>query len=89
MHASDRSLSPGYTLADLAAHRGTGYPVGLSHGVTGQGLNDYDAILSRLAGRGFDGWISIEDGERGGEEGLRDIRESARFLKSAIERYWP
>jgi len=89
MHASDRSLNPGYSLADLAAHRGTGYPVGLSHGITGQGLNDYDAILSRLAGRGFDGWISIEDGERGGEEGLSDIRDSARFLKSAIERYWP
>lgn len=89
MHASDRSLSPGYSLEDVAAHRGKGYPVGLVHGVTGQGLNDYDAILSRLAGRGFSGWISIEDGERGGAEGKQDIKESARFLRTCIERYWP
>ena len=89
MGASDRSLRPGYTLDDLRAHRGAGYPEALQHGVVGQGLNDYPAILSMLASRGFHGWISIEDGERGGQEGLQDIRDSARYLRSLVDRYWP
>ena len=88
MHASDRSLRPGFTLDDLAAHQGVGYPEALQHGVVGQGLNDYPAILSRLASEGFDGWISIEDGERGGEKGLEDIRQSARYLRGLIEQRW-
>ncbi|MDA8292033.1 MAG: sugar phosphate isomerase/epimerase [Actinomycetota bacterium] len=89
MHASDRSLRPGYTLDDLGAHRGVGYPEALSHGVVGQGLNDYPAIFSRLAARGFDGWISIEDGERGGDGGLEDIRQSARYLRTLVDEHWP
>ncbi len=88
MHASDRSLRPGYTLADLGAHRGVGYPEALQHGVVGTGLNNYDEILARLARRGFAGWISIEDGQRGGAEGLEDIAASARFLRSVITRCW-
>lgn len=88
MHASDRSLRPGYTAGDLSAHRGVGYPEALQHGVVGTGLNDYDQILSRLAHRGFAGWISIEDGQRGGPEGLADIAASARFLRCAITRHW-
>ncbi|MDA8303516.1 MAG: sugar phosphate isomerase/epimerase [Actinomycetota bacterium] len=88
MGASDRSLRPGYTLEDLRAHRGAGYPEALQHGVVGEGLNDYPAILSALASVGFDGWISIEDGERGGQEGLQDIRDSARYLRSLVDRYW-
>lgn len=88
MHASDRSLRSGYTLDDLAAHRGVGYPEALSHGVVGQGLNDYPAMLLRLAARGFAGWISIEDGERRGQEGLDDIRQSARYLRRLIEEHW-
>lgn len=88
MHASDRSLRPGYTLADLNAHRGVGYPEALQHGVVGTGLNNYHAILSRMANRGFTGWISIEDGERGGSEGMEDIAASARFLRSAITEVW-
>jgi sugar phosphate isomerase/epimerase len=89
MGASDRSLKPGHTLAELAAHRGTGYPAALQHGVVGQGLNDYPAILRRLASVGFSGWISIEDGEAGGEQGMADIAASARFLADQIERCWP
>jgi sugar phosphate isomerase/epimerase len=89
MGASDRSLRPGYTLDDIKSFEGTGYPQALRHGVLGQGLNDYDAILSRLAARGFCGWISIEDGERRGEEGFVDIRDSARFLRERIAHYWP
>jgi sugar phosphate isomerase/epimerase len=89
MHASDRCLRPGYTIQDLMSHEGAGYPAALQHGVVGQGLNDYETICARLAATGFAGWISIEDGERGGAEGMLDIRESARFLRSRIDRYWP
>lgn len=89
MHASDRSLRPGYSLDDLRNHRGVGYPEALQHGVVGEGLNDYPAILGRLAREGFSGWISIEDGERGGEEGFADIAASARYLHQLIAQYWP
>lgn len=87
--ASDRSLRPGYSVDDLRSHRGQGYPEALCHGVVGQGLNDYDAILSRLATAGFAGWVSIEDGEAGGEQGFADIAASAVFLQEKIARYWP
>ena len=87
--ASDRSLRPGYSLADLQSHSGTGYPVALKHDVVGEGLNDYPEILSRLSAVGFSGWISIEDGEAGGEQGYADISSSARFLRGLIDDYWP
>jgi sugar phosphate isomerase/epimerase len=89
MGASDRSLRPGYSITDLQSHRGTGYPQALTHGVVGEGLNDYPAILSRLSAVGFRGWISIEDGEAGGEQGFMDIASSARFLRELMDEYWP
>jgi sugar phosphate isomerase/epimerase len=87
--ASDRSLRPGFSHEDLQRHRGEGYPTALQHGVVGQGLNDYPAIMSRLASVGFTGWISIEDGEAGGEQGFADIAASAKYLKQRIDEYWP
>lgn len=69
MHASDRSLAADGTL---------------QHGVTGQGLNDYDTIFSILAGNGYRGWVSIEDGMNGMEE----MRESLEFLSRMRERYF-
>ncbi|MCC7494574.1 MAG: sugar phosphate isomerase/epimerase [Fimbriimonadaceae bacterium] len=85
MHASDRYLSDG----DLAALRqadGTlGYPRTLRHGVIGEGLNDYDRIFSVLSAAGWDGWISIEDGE----DGLEPLAESAAFLRRKIAEHWP
>jgi sugar phosphate isomerase/epimerase len=78
MHASDRYLAPGATLDDLKSADGAkGYSDKLKHGETGKGLNDYDAIFSRLAEAGFDGWISIEDGMNG----LGELRNSVEFLK--------
>ena len=78
MHASDRYLAPGATLDDLrAADGGTGYSAKLLHGETGRGLNDYDAIFRILAGVGFAGWISIEDGVNG----LDEMARSVAFLK--------
>ncbi len=85
MHASDRSLAGG-TLADLKEQDGSlGYSKYLKHGVIGQGLNDYDAIFKTLREVGFDGWISIEDGENGMDE----LHESVRFLRLKIAEYFP
>ncbi len=77
MHASDRSLEEGVTLDDLKQFKGTGYAHGLRHGVIGRGLNDYDAIFSRLKNVQFSGWISIEDGMNG----LEEMRQSVAFLR--------
>jgi sugar phosphate isomerase/epimerase len=86
MHASDRSLVAG-TLADLRREEaGTvGYAQRLRHGEIGKGLNDYDAIFVLLAGRGFTGWISIEDGV----EGMEQLARSVSFLKRKIATHWP
>jgi sugar phosphate isomerase/epimerase len=85
MHASDRYLAPGASLEDLSTRDGaTGYADVLRHGETGTGLNDYDAIFRLLAGAGFDGWISIEDGMNG----LDEIARSAEFLKARRAQYF-
>jgi sugar phosphate isomerase/epimerase len=85
MHASDRYLIEG-TIEDLRKEEDSvGYAKRLRHGVIGKGLNDYDAIFSTLAGVGFSGWISIEDGTNG----MDDLRESVAFLRRKIDQYWP
>ncbi|MBM3213991.1 sugar phosphate isomerase/epimerase [Candidatus Poribacteria bacterium] len=85
MHASDRYLSTG-NLDDLKQADGTlGYVSTLKHGVIGEGLNDYDAIFSALAGVGFDGWVSIEDGENG----MDDLRASVAFLREKMRKHFP
>jgi len=84
MHASDRYLSSG-TLDDLRREEDViGYASRLSHGVIGQGLNDYDKIFSTLNSVGFASWISIEDGMNG----IDEIRESVRFLKTKIGQHF-
>ena len=84
MHASDRYLVEG-TIEDLRKEEDSvGYAKRLRHGVIGKGLNNYDAIFSTLAGVGFGGWISIEDGVNGMEE----LRESVAFLRGKIEEHW-
>lgn len=73
MHASDRRLRAGE----------------LVHGVIGDGDNDYDRIFAALAGAGFAGWISIEDGEGPTVAiGLDNLRRSAEFLRAAIARHF-
>ena len=84
MHASDRYLISG-TIEDLKSQDGSmGYAKNLKHGVIGKGLNDYDAIFSTLKAEGFDGWISIEDGENGMDE----LRESVQFLRGKIAQHF-
>jgi sugar phosphate isomerase/epimerase len=85
MHASDRYLAEGASLEELKQSDGTlGYSDKLRHGITGKGLNDYDAIFSKLKSAGFSGWISIEDGVNGMEE----MKESIDFLKRMREKYF-
>jgi sugar phosphate isomerase/epimerase len=85
VHASDRYLADGATLEDLRQSDGTiGYSSSLRHGVTGQGLNDYDAIFRILAENDYRGWVSIEDGMNGMEE----MAESLAFLRRMGERYF-
>jgi sugar phosphate isomerase/epimerase len=84
MHASDRYLNSG-TLDDLRKEEDTlGYASRLSHGIIGQGLNDYDKIFSTLHSVGFSSWISIEDGMNG----MEDLRESVRFLQGKIDQHF-
>ena len=88
MHASDRMLEGG-TLADLRrieAEPGTGYADILKHGVIGEGLNDYDRIFSILAGVGFDGWISIEDGDDP-VRGMDRLHRSVTFVRGKMLEY--
>lgn len=85
MQASDRSLAPGGSLADLRLSDGTlGYSPLLQHGVIGRGLNDYPRIFRTLAEAGYDGWISIEDGVNGMDE----MAESVDFLRAARDEYF-
>ena len=85
MHASDRYLAEGATLADLRQTDGTiGYSPNLQHGVTGKGLNDYDTIFKILSEHKYQGWISIEDGMNGMEE----MAESLAFLRKMSEKYF-
>lgn len=85
MHASDRHLKPGYTWDDIKVQDGSkGYAAALSHGVIGEGLNDYDAIFRILNDVGFDGWISLEDGENG----LDEMARSVEFLREKIEAHF-
>lgn len=88
MHASDRYLEGG-SLDDLRRMDRdpiAGYAPMVKHGIIGRGLNDYDRIFSILSASGFNGWISIEDGEDP-EAGLDHLAESARFLRGKMAAY--
>lgn len=85
MHASDRYLNHG-TLEDLRHEENVeGYAARLSHGEIGKGLNDYDAIFSKLSSAGFDNWVSMEDGI----EGMEQLERSAKFLRGKFRQHWP
>jgi sugar phosphate isomerase/epimerase len=84
MHASDRFLTDGATVEDLKrVDPATGYSSLLAHGVTGRGLNDYDAMFQILADAHYGGWISIEDGMNGMEE----MAASLAFLRTKCAEY--
>jgi sugar phosphate isomerase/epimerase len=91
MHASDRYLEGG-TIDDLrrqATDPAHGYAKILKHGVIGEGLNDYDRIFGTLSRGGYEGWVSIEDGEGPTvAEGLANLDKSARFLREQFARHF-
>ena len=65
-HAVQKTVVPSMTFYLRKEEGGAqGYAKRLRHGEIGKGLNDYDAIFTELKGKGFDGWISIEDGVDG------------------------
>ena len=73
------AISTRGTLEDLRKEEDVvGYASRLSHGVVGQGLNDYDKIFSTLNSVGFSSWISIEDGMNGdrGDARIRPISQA-------------
>lgn len=85
MHASDRYLEGG-TMEDLRrieADPSRGYAEILRHGVVGRGLNDYDRIFSILKNAGFNGWVSIEDGQDP-TVGMEHLAASAVFLREKM-----
>jgi sugar phosphate isomerase/epimerase len=91
MQASDRYVEGG-TTADLrrvSMDPRHGYAPFLKHGVIGRGLNDYDRIFAMLVRAGWDGWISIEDGDGPTiEEGMANLRDSVAFLRARMARHF-
>ena len=84
LHASDRYLVPGAILEEVISNDGSiGYPDKLIHGVTGEGVNDYDGIFRQLKSINFNGWISIEDGMNG----MSEMKKSVDFLKVMCKKY--
>ncbi|HSJ02596.1 MAG TPA: sugar phosphate isomerase/epimerase family protein [Verrucomicrobium sp.] len=85
MHASDRYLIEG-TIEDLRREEGgaAGYAKRLRHGEIGKGLNDYDSIFTELKSKGFNGWISIEDGV----EGMDQLERSVAYLNRKMAEHF-
>ncbi len=91
MQASDRYLEGGSIdeLRQMARDPRHGYARFVKHGVIGKGLNEYDRIFSTLAKAGYDGWVSIEDGEAPTREvGMDNLRQSAAFLREKFARHF-
>ncbi len=91
MQASDRFLEGGTIeeLKTMARDPQHGYAKFVKHGVIGKGLNDYDRIFGALARAGYDGWVSIEDGEGPTVEiGMDNLRQSAAFLRGQFARHF-
>lgn len=88
MHASDRYFEGGTLedLRDIESAPQKGYADILQHGVIGQGLNDYDEIFSILKEAGFDGWISIEDGEDPAK-GVEEMKASIAFIREKMDQH--
>jgi sugar phosphate isomerase/epimerase len=56
------------------------------HAVVGEGRIDHDALCAILASVGFDGWISIEDGDDPAT-GPDDIERSAAHIRAVMARH--
>jgi sugar phosphate isomerase/epimerase len=56
-----------------------------THTVVGEGAVDFDAIFGVLAGIGYAGFVSLEDGQTEGADGT--VR-SLRFVRRKIAEHW-
>lgn len=74
--------------SDREAHPDAGAPFGrrMTHHVVGKGKLDYDRIFGTLAGAGFSGWVSLEDGDDP-DRGVSDLRQSADYTRAAMQRH--
>jgi sugar phosphate isomerase/epimerase len=88
MHASDRYFEGGTAddLRKMEAHPQSGYAAILKHGIIGNGMNDFDRIFSTLKKAGFNGWVSIEDGQDP-KVGMEHLRLSAEFLRKKMKQH--
>ena len=70
----------------------TGIPVEKGRALAeklGNGLNDYDRIFGTLARAGYNGWVSIEDGEGPTVDiGFENLRLSAAFLRGKFAQHF-
>ena len=75
------------TIEDLRKEEDSvGYAARLSHGVIGEGLNDYDAIFTTLKAAGSTpNWVSIEDGMNG----MEDLEKSVAFVRKKLTQHFP
>jgi len=60
-------------------------PGSYQHSVIGEGAVDFDAIFGCLAGIGYDGFISLEDGSLEGDAGTA---RGLAFVRRKVAEYW-
>ena len=72
--------------SDRYVATGAGGQTHVVHAIVGQGQLDHDLLCSILADAGFQGWISIEDGDDP-LMGLADIAASAEYMRDVMGRH--
>jgi sugar phosphate isomerase/epimerase len=66
-------------------HASDRFPGEYRHSVVGEGAVDFDSIFRCLAAIGYDGFISLEDGNPEGDEGTG---RGLRFLRRMVVKHW-
>jgi len=69
----------------VSMHASDRFKGSYQHSVVGEGEVDFDAIFRILKEVGFNGWVSIEDGNPYGDEGFKS---SVSFIKKKVSQYW-
>jgi sugar phosphate isomerase/epimerase len=66
-------------------HASDRFPGEYRHSVVGEGAVDFDPLFAVLAEAGFDGYISLEDGNPEGDAGTA---RGIAFLRRKVEEHW-
>jgi len=69
----------------VTIHASDRFPGSYQHSVIGEGATPYDKIFKILKEVGFNGWISIEDGNPYGDEGFK---KSIANIREKITQVW-